>query len=62
MAPSSNKPTKTGKKDAKGRAILKGPQGGLFVMTAAGNRVPPARREFMTLNSMLTNHIQRSQR
>lgn len=34
--------TNTGKKDAKGRTIYKGPRGGEFVKTSSGSRVRPA--------------------
>ena len=54
-----SKNIKTGRKDAKGRPIVRGPQGGFFVITAAGNRVKPAMRNFYPLNKQLTNHIQR---
>ena len=54
------KNVKTGKKDAKGRIIYKGPQGGLFVINASGARAKPAVREFMKINNMLTNHVRRS--
>ena len=40
MAPNPN--TDTGKKDAKGRIIYKGPRGGEFVRGAAGKKLPPA--------------------
>ncbi|AGE50114.1 PBCV-specific basic adaptor domain-containing protein [Acanthocystis turfacea Chlorella virus Canal-1] len=36
------KATNTGKKDAKGRAIFKGPRGGEFVKSSSGRRVKPA--------------------
>ena len=36
------KATNTGKKDAKGRAIYKGPRGGEFVKSSSGRRVKPA--------------------
>ena len=58
MTPGKN--IKTGRKDAKGRPILRGPMGGFFVITAAGNRIKPATKmSFMPLNKQLTNHIQR---
>lgn len=56
------KNVKTGKKDAKGRIIYRGPQGGLFVINASGTRSKPAVREFIKLNNMLTNHVRRSYR
>lgn len=60
MAPLKN--VKTGKKDAKGRIIYRGPNGGLFVINASGARARPAVREFMKMNNMLTNHVRRSYR
>ena len=60
MAPIKN--VKTGKKDAKGRIIYKGPQGGLFIINSSGRRSAPAVREFMKMNNMLTNHVRRSYR
>jgi hypothetical protein len=36
------KATNTGKKDAKGRVIFKGPRGGEFVMTSAGKKGKPS--------------------
>ena len=60
MAPLKN--VKTGKKDAKGRIIYRGPQGGLFVINASGARSRPAVREFMKMNNMLSNHVRRSYR
>jgi uncharacterized coiled-coil DUF342 family protein len=36
------KATNTGKKDAKGRIIFKGPRGGEFVKSSSGRRVKPA--------------------
>jgi hypothetical protein len=60
MAPIKN--VKTGKKDAKGRIIYRGPNGGLFVINASGTRARPAQREFMKMNNMLTNHVRRSYR
>ncbi len=57
MAPIKN--VKTGKKDAKGRVIYRGPQGGLFVINSSGARSKPAVREFLRMNNMLTNHIRR---
>ncbi|AGE53468.1 PBCV-specific basic adaptor domain-containing protein [Acanthocystis turfacea Chlorella virus GM0701.1] len=36
------KATNTGKKDAKGRIIYKGPRGGEFVKSTSGRRVKPA--------------------
>lgn len=50
---------KTGKKDAKGRMILRGPMGGLFVINSKGNRVAPAKRNFYPLNKLLTENIHR---
>jgi len=55
-----SKNVKTGRKDAKGRMILRGPMGGLFVINSKGNRVAPAKRNFIPMNQMLTNHIRRS--
>jgi len=54
------RPIKTGKKDAKGRPIFKGPQGGLFVMNSRGNPTAPAKRNFISLNKLMTNHVRRS--
>lgn len=58
----SLKNVKTGKKDAKGRVIYRGPNGGLFVINASGRRSAPVVREFLRLNNMLTNHVRRSSR
>lgn len=41
MAPTKQTSKNTGKKDAKGRSIWKGPRGGLYVMSA-GKKVAPA--------------------
>lgn len=42
MAPTkTSSPKNTGKKDAKGRSIWKGPRGGLYVMSA-GKKVAPS--------------------
>lgn len=41
MAPTKPSSKNTGKKDAKGRSIWKGPRGGLYVMSA-GKKVKPA--------------------
>lgn len=60
MAPIKN--VKTGRKDAKGRDIYRGPNGGLFVMNSKGTRSKPAVREFVRMNNMLTNHVRRSYR
>lgn len=60
MAPIKN--VKTGKKDAKGRIIYKGPQGGLFVINSTGTRAKPAMRNLYPLNQMLTSNIRRSYR
>jgi hypothetical protein len=60
MAMSKN--VKTGKKDAKGRMILRGPMGGLFVINSKGNRVAPAKRNFYPLNKLLTENIRRAER
>lgn len=60
MAPLQTRNVKTGKKDAKGRDIYKGPQGGLFVMNSRGTRSKPVVREFLKMNNMLTNHVRRS--
>lgn len=40
-APKKSASHNTGKKDAKGRSIWKGPRGGLYVMSA-GKKVKPA--------------------
>jgi hypothetical protein len=34
--------TNTGQKDAKGRTVYKGPRGGLYVLSALGNKIKPA--------------------
>ena len=60
MAP--NKNVKTGRKDAKGRDIYRGPRGGFFVVNSKGNRIKPAMRNFYPLNQSLTNHIRRASR
>lgn len=60
MAPIKN--VKTGRKDAKGRDIYRGPQGGFFVVNSKGTRSKPAVKEFMRMNNMLTNHLRRSYR
>ena len=41
MAPS--KYVYTGKKDARGRMIFRGPKGGLIVRGPSGKKVPPAK-------------------
>jgi hypothetical protein len=56
------KNVKTGKKDAKGRIIYRGPNGGLFVINASGARSKPAVRNFYPLNKLLTNNIRRASR
>ena len=60
MAPLKN--VKTGRKDAKGRDIYRGPQGGFFVINSKGTRTKPAMRNFYPLNQLLTNNIRRSYR
>lgn len=60
MAPLKN--VKTGRKDAKGRDIYRGPQGGFFVINSKGNRMKPAMRNFYPLNKLLTNNIRRATR
>ena len=60
MAPIKN--VKTGRKDAKGRDIYRGPQGGFFVINSKGNRVKPAIRNFYPLNQLLTANIRRASR
>ena len=60
MAPLKN--VKTGKKDAKGRIIYRGPNGGLFVINASGARSKPAVRNFYPLNQLLTQNIRRASR
>ena len=60
MTPTGN--VKTGRKDAKGRPILRGPMGGFFVINSKGNRIKPAMRNFYPLNQSLTNHIRRASR
>ena len=56
------KNVKTGRKDAKGRVIYRGSQGGFFVINSKGNRSRPAVKEFLTERSMLQNHLNRSLR
>ena len=58
MAPPKN--VKTGRKDAKGRDIYRGPVGGLFVINSKGKRSKPAYREFYRLNNLLTANIHRA--
>ncbi len=41
MAPTKTASKNTGKKDAKGRSIWKGPRGGMYVMSA-GKKIAPA--------------------
>lgn len=60
MAPIKN--VKTGRKDAKGRDIYRGPQGGFFVINSKGNRIKPAYRNFYPLDKLLTNNIRRATR
>jgi hypothetical protein len=60
MAPIKN--VKTGRKDAKGRDIYRGPQGGFFVINSKGNRTKPAYRNFYPLNQLLTANIRRATR
>ena len=60
MAPIKN--VKTGRKDAKGRDIYRGPQGGFFVINSKGTRSKPAVREFYPLNQLLTANIRRASR
>ena len=60
MAPIKN--VKTGRKDAKGRDIYRGPQGGFFVINSKGTRTKPAMRNFYPLNKLLTNNIRRATR
>ena len=58
MAPNkTNK--KTGRKDAKGRDIYRGPMGAYFVVNSKGNRLRPAMKNFIPLDQLLTNHIRR---
>lgn len=57
MAPSNI--IKTGRKDAKGRPIMRGPREGFFVISAAGNRIRPAVKNFYPLNALLTANIHR---
>lgn len=47
MAPKKMMPkiTATGKKDAKGRMIFRGPKGGLFVRGAKGVKLQPATKK-----------------
>lgn len=54
-----NKNIKTGRKDAKGRDIYRGPQGGVFVINSKGTRSKPAYKEFYRLNNLLTANIHR---
>lgn len=58
----SIKNVKTGRKDAKGRDIYRGPQGGFFVINSKGGRTKPAYRNFYPLNKLLTNNIHRATR
>ena len=42
MPPTKSKYTYTGKKDALGRMIFRGPKGGIFVRGPSGKKVKPA--------------------
>ena len=61
MAPTIGN-VKTGRKDAKGRIIYRGPKGGFFVINSKGNRIKPAMRNFYPLNQLLTQNIHRASR
>lgn len=55
----TNSVVRTGRKDAKGRMIMRGTRGGVFVINSKGNRVSPVYKNFLRLDNMLTAHVRR---